>query len=110
MISQSYVAKQSYILWKVAEKIPVYDCYNHPVGKVKYVRFPSELAEEEGNRGEYSLAHLTKDNRRRLLREGFIQVDAGLACLDYYVLPGQIIDVSNKRIVLEVMKGELIHF
>ena len=109
MIDQLYGERDSNVLWQIREGIPVVDWDTQLVGDVKYVQFPSELAGEENQSGEY-LRHLPEDVRDLLLREGFIQVEGGLLWPDYYVRPGQILEVDDKGIMLNVMKAEIMRF
>lgn len=109
MIGQFYGERESNVLWQIREGIPVYDWDSQHVGDVNYVQFPGELAEEDNELGEY-LMHMPEDIRDLLLREGFVQVEGGLVWPDYYVRPGQILEVDDKGIRLNVMKAEIMRF
>lgn len=109
MINQYYGERESKILWQIREGIPVFDWDSQHIGDVKYVQLPGATAEGESETGEY-LMHLPEDIRDLLFREGFLQVEGGLLWPDYYVRPGQILEVDDKRIMLNVMKAEIMRF
>jgi hypothetical protein len=47
--------------------------------------------------------------RERLLRQGFLRIDStSLFAADRYVMPDQIVDVSEGRVTLRVTRDELI--
>lgn len=108
MFDQSYPMKESRVLWRIRQGVPVYDCNYRHIGTVKYIRASSELAEEEGNIAERSLTHIPTDIRRRLLREGFVQVEGGSP--DYYIAPKQVCEIQDKQIILNVMKTDIMRF
>ena len=107
----------------------VYDRTNAEIGTVEMVKFSDEdpttpevetagvnpIEEERDDNLVESIARvfrsdeLPEELRERLLREGFVLIDAdGLFEADRYVLPDQIASVSGDRLVLKASKAELL--
>lgn len=105
MIQQACsLQKESHILGQIREGMVVYDWDNRKVGTVKYVQFPNEKIPISG------LDHAPDVARNRLIREGYIQVQAGLFALDRYVLPEQVLEINDGHIILNYLKIELLQF
>ena len=113
----------------IHEGMKVYDRTNAEIGTVEMVKFSDEdpttpevetagvnpIEEERDDNLVESIARvfrsdeLPEELRERLLREGFVLIDAdGLFEADRYVLPDQIASVSGDRLVLKASKAELI--
>ncbi|MFC6489203.1 hypothetical protein [Nitratireductor sp. GCM10026969] len=117
------------ILNKVREGMRVFDAQGDEIGTVEWVKMSDEdptTPETEtatpgtsGARRAVDLTDLIADAFRtddvpetlqgRLLREGFVRVDAkGLFAADRYILPDQISSVSNERVTLNASRDELV--
>lgn len=118
------------VLEHINEGMKVFDATNHEIGKVEWVKLSdedpdtpeTEVADvsaieraDENHSLIADLARAFRDDempdvlRDRLLREGFIRMDAdGLFAADRYVLPDQIAAVSENGVMLKVSKDELI--
>ena len=113
----------------IHEGMKVYDRTNAEIGTVEMVKFSDEdpttpevetagvnpIEEERDDNLVESIARvfrsdeLPEELRERLLREGFVLIDAdGLFEADRYVLPDQIASVSGDRLVLKASKAELL--
>ena len=113
----------------IHEGMKVYDRTNAEIGRVEMVKFSDEdpttpevetagvnpIEEERDDNLVESIARvfrsdeLPEELRERLLREGFVLIDAdGLFEADRYVLPDQIASVSGDRLVLKASKAELL--
>lgn len=119
----------SSFLEQIREGMKVYDRSQAEIGRVEVVKFSDEdpetpepeivdvnpIEREKRQTLLDIIAALFRDDalpeelRERLLREGFVRVDAtGLLQPDRYVLPDQIASVSGDRVMLKVDKAELI--
>jgi hypothetical protein len=119
----------SSLLEQIREGMKVYDRSQAEIGRVEVVKFSDEdpdtpepeivdvnpIEREKRQTLLDIIAALFRDDalpeelRERLLREGFVRVDAtGLLQPDRYVLPDQIASVSGDRVMLKVDKAELI--
>jgi hypothetical protein len=108
VIQMTHPNKENQVLLRVREGMVIYDWDDKKVGTVKYVQFPGESAEETlFLPGMDKIPH---DIQSRLLREGFVMVEGGLLVPDRYILPNQILEVSDREIILNVLKTELIKF
>ena len=113
----------------IHEGMKVYDRTNAEIGTVEMVKFSDEdpttpevetagvnpIEEERDDNLVESIARvfrsdeLPEELRERLLREGFVLIDAdGLFEAGRYVLPDQIASVSGDRLVLKASKAELL--
>ena len=113
----------------IHEGMKVYDRTNAEIGTVEMVKFSDEdpttpevetagvnpIEEDRNDNLVESIARvfrsdeLPEELRERLLREGFVLIDAdGLFEADRYVLPDQIASVSGDRLVLKASKAELL--
>lgn len=116
-------------LERIHEGMKVFDVTNHEIGTVDWVKLSdedpatpeaeiaeaSEVEREEDHSLMADLARAFRDDelpdviRERMLREGFIRMDAqGLFARDRYVLPDQIAAVSENGVMLNVSKDELL--
>jgi hypothetical protein len=116
-------------LEQIHEGMKVFDAANHEIGRVDWVRLSdedpetpetevagvSEIERAEDHSLIGDLARAFRDDelpdviRDRMLREGFIRMDAeGLFARDRYVLPDQIAAVSADGVMLNVSKKDLI--
>jgi hypothetical protein len=109
----------------------VYDRTGDKIGTVEHVSLGavSEEADKRGGGpgtasspgesessliGDFARAIFPADEvpeplRQRLLRHGFMRIDStGLFAADRYVMPDQIADVSEDRVMLRVTRDELI--
>ncbi len=100
--------KQNQVLASIREGMVIYDWDDKKVGEVKYVQFPSESAEE--TLFLPGMDKIPPDMRNHLLREGFVMVEGGLFAPDRFIMPNQILEVSDREITLNVLKAELIRF
>jgi hypothetical protein len=119
----------SSLLEQIREGMKVYDRSQAEIGRVEVVKFSDEdpdtpepevvdvnpIERQKRQTLLDIIAALFRDDalpeelRERLLREGFVRVDAtGLLQPDRYVLPDQIASVSGDRVMLKVDKAELI--
>ncbi len=106
----------------------VFDRAHHQIGRVEDFRFsenedmpgiePAELDEADRDRPEtlmdaiaeaFGRDEIEEPLRSRLLREGYVLLDAdGLFARDRYILPEQIDSASGDELVLNVEKDELV--
>jgi hypothetical protein len=106
----------------------VYDNHHHEIGTIDDLKFPEnagepgvETADIDGadrNRREsiigaiadaFAPDELPETLRERLLREGYIRLDAdGLFAADRYILPSQIASAAGDEVTLNVEKDQLI--
>jgi len=110
MLNQPYSLMESQILWQPREGMRVYDVENEYVGRVRYVQFPTDMAEEAVALAERQLIHIPEELRGKLVRDGFVQVGGGLFSPDYYILPGQISTVTDDGIALNIAKDEIVRY
>jgi len=117
------------LLEQIREGMHVYDAGQNEVGTVDYVQFGDENPDQPGaetasvNPGQRDTHDSLFDNiinvfkpddlpeviRARLLRRGFIRVDApGLFNADRYISPDQILSVIGNKVMLKIRKEELI--
>jgi hypothetical protein len=118
-------------LQQVVEGMDVFDRHGDKIGKVERVFF-GEVSSEENEYGKGSTTAAGADMpgerswitdlaevfapddlpdtmQSRLLREGFIRLDAsGLFASDRYVMPEQIASVSNDGVRLSVRRDDLL--
>lgn len=116
-------------LERVESGMRVYDRTGEEIGKVESVKFTDEdpttpdaetvqVSENERDHRDSIIGNiadvfrpdeLPEALRNRLLREGFVRIDAdGLFAADRYVLPDQIQSVTHDGLRLNVSKDELI--
>jgi hypothetical protein len=115
-------------LAQVHEGMKVFDRQHHEIGKVERVqmsdddpRTPEVEAATPGNLRQrdsslidniadvFSPDRLPHDVQSRLMQQGFLRLDTkGLFAADRYILPDQIISVSNDEVMLNVSKDELL--
>lgn len=115
-------------LAQVHEGMKVYDRLNNEIGKVDRVQISDDnpATEEveaatpgtlhERDRGlidniaaVFSPDELPEEIRERLLQQGFVRIDsAGLFAADRYVLPDQILSVTDDAVTLNVSREELL--
>ena len=116
-------------LERVESGMRVYDRTGEEIGKVEWVKFTDEdpttpdaetvqVSENERDHRDSIIGNiadvfrpdeLPEALRNRLLREGFVRIDAdGLFAADRYVLPDQIQSVTHDGLRLNVSKDELI--
>src|SRR5512145_3214635 len=114
------------ILNSVQEGMTVYDSSGSKVGTVEHIQFGEDDSYGRGaahpapqNASDDALVNnlatifgadqLPDTVRVRLLQQGFIRVDAtGLFAADRYILPEQIAEVSDDRVILHVMRDDLL--
>ncbi|MBI5668552.1 MAG: hypothetical protein HZC41_11150 [Chloroflexi bacterium] len=115
------------VMAQIREGMTVYDRTGAAIGKVSFVRFGDENPHQPGpetvtgsrvdNYGSSlveEIAEVFNDDdlpetlRDRLLRHGFIRIDAGLLALDRFALPDQIAGVDGDGVRLRVTDDELI--
>jgi hypothetical protein len=119
------------LLEKIHDGMKVYDAAQKEVGKVDFVQLSDENPRNpvpetaevspavEGNKTDnlvqevanlFDPDDIPEELRSRLLREGFVRVDAaGLFKSDRYIFPNQIQSVSGDKVMLKVAKDELLH-
>jgi hypothetical protein len=115
-------------LAQVHEGMKVFDRQHHEIGKVERVQMsddnpatPEVEAATPGNLRErdnslidniadvFAPDELPEDVRARLMQQGFLKLDTrGLFAADRYILPDQIISVSDDEVMLNVSKDELL--
>jgi hypothetical protein len=115
-------------LAQVHEGMKVFDRQHHEIGKVERVQMsddnpatPEVEAATPGNLRErdnslidniadvFAPDELPEDVRARLMQQGFLKLDTrGLFAADRYILPEQIISVSDDEVMLNVSKDELL--
>jgi len=114
---------------QIRDGMTVYDRTGAAIGVVEFVRFGEEDptqpgpetitgSEVENTAGTWLVESIAEvfgadDNlpdtlRSRLIRHGFVRVDAGLLASDRFVLPDQIASVTNEGVRLHVTDDELI--
>lgn len=114
---------------EIHEGMKVCDRAQHEIGTVEWVKFGDEDPTSPGPetadvnpierswRGSlieniadvFRTDDLPEELQERLLREGFVRVDAkGLLAADRYVLPDQIQSVSGDRLILNVDRDDLV--
>jgi hypothetical protein len=120
----------NYLLSKIQNGMKVYDLAQHEIGTVEYVQFgdedplrpgvetasanPAQTQPNgswlvEGLTDLFSPDDLPETLKDRLLRYGFVRVDApGLFNADRYIFPNQIQSVDGNRVTLNVTRSELI--
>lgn len=116
------------VMLQIHEGMTVYDRTGAAIGTVEFVRFGDEDPQQPGpetitgsqvdnTSGSWlveSVAAVFSDEdlpdtlRDRLVRHGFVRVDAGLLASDRFVLPDQIATVSDDGVHLRVVDDELI--
>lgn len=117
------------ILEQIHNGMKVYDDSHDKVGTVNYVKYGDEDPTVPGAETATARAAVAEDRdtlvddiaavfrpddlpeelRERLLRNGFIRIDAaGLFKSDRYVMPDQIESVSEDNVQLKISKSELI--
>lgn len=116
------------VLEDVREGMKVVDSSGERIGTVEWVHFSDEDPEtpeaevatpgggEETERSmldvitnSFQVDSVPEELRQRLLRRGFVRIDAaGIFAADRYVLPEQIDSVGNDGITLNVDRDELI--
>lgn len=117
------------ILQEIREGMSVRDPSGAEIGSVEFVHFSDEDPSTPGPESvtvspalhdqrtswvdfiadAFRNDDLPESLRDRLLRRGFIRVDAdGLFAADRYVMPDQIASVSGDQVVLKVGKDELL--
>lgn len=113
----------------IRKGMEVYDFDENKIGTVEYVQFGDEDPTQPGAQTEtvspaqidsrdsiidniadaFRSDDLPEELRERLLRHGFIRVDAaGLFSADRYILPDQIQSVSGDQVIVNVDKEEAI--
>jgi hypothetical protein len=116
-------------LMKIRDGMKVIDSTGEEIGTVEWVHLSDEdpdtpqaetvTGDLTDDRNRQSFVHLIADAfstdnlpeelRERLMRNGFIRIDAtGLFAADRYVLPEQIQAVSGDRVTLNVPRDDLI--
>jgi hypothetical protein len=117
------------LIHKIHEGMVVYDQEQNEIGTVDYVQFGDEDPLQPGvetatvNPAQRDTRDSLLENiidvfrpddipevlRDRLLRYGFVRVDApGLFNADRYISPDQIQSVTENRVMLNVSKSELV--
>ncbi len=116
------------VMLQIREGMTVYDRSGAAIGTVEFVRFSDEDPHQPGTEtvtgspadtptGSWlveDIARVFSDDdlpetlRDRLVRHGFVRVDAGLLASDRFVLPDQIADVNEAGVYLQVTDNELI--
>lgn len=115
------------VLAQVHEGMTVYDRLHNEIGRVERVQMsdddpstPQVEAVTPGNQREdkglidhiadaFTTDRLPEEMRRRLLQQGFIRIDSsGLFEADRYVMPDQIMAVSDDAVTLKVSRDELV--
>jgi hypothetical protein len=118
------------VLASIRKGMKVYDPAQHHIGTVDFVKLSdedpdepeteiSDISQVELEGAQHSIIEdfadafrpedLPVEMRERLLREGFIRIDAaGLFAGERYALPEQIQSVAGDRVVLSTGKDELI--
>ncbi len=120
------------VLDQIHDGMKVYDADQKEVGKVDFVQLsdenprnpvpetagvsPTVRNDAEGDSLVRDIAQvfdpddIPKEMRSRLMREGFVRVDAaGLFKSDRYIFPNQIKSVNGDKVMLKVNKDDLIH-
>lgn len=115
------------VMAQIREGMTVHDRTGAAIGKVSAIRFGEEDPRQPGpetvtgsrtdNYGSSLVEEIaevfTGDGlpetlRDRLIRHGFIRIDAGLLALDRFVLPEQVAGVDEDGVRLRVTDDELI--
>ena len=115
------------LLRDIRDGMDVYDRDQHKIGTVEWVKFgdddPSTPEVEAVTSSEPPRRDSLIDNlaeafapdqipeplRQKLLQQGFVRLDtSGLFASDRYILPDQILSVSDNRVTLNVSKDELV--
>ena len=119
------------VLEQIHDGMKVYDAAQKEVGKVDFVQLSDENPRKPGpettgvspavrdKRGDtifeeiarvFAPDDLPDEVKNRLMRDGFVRVDAvGLLNADRYILPNQIRSVNGDKVMLKVNKDELVH-
>ncbi|MGV3650472.1 MAG: hypothetical protein ACO1OK_03545 [Devosia sp.] len=114
------------LLRDIREGMSVYDRDQHKIGTVERVKFgdddPSTPEVEATTSSEpprqdslieniaeaFAPDDIPEALRQKLLQQGFVRLDtSGLFASDRYILPDQILGVSDDKVTLKVSKDEL---
>jgi hypothetical protein len=85
----------------------VLDGDNHKIGKVKYVQFSNGIEDPTFEMPD-AFRRLPVEVQTRLLREGFVEIDAGLFSRDRFATPDQLAGLTDEGIRLRVPEDRLL--
>jgi len=91
----------------IREGMTVIDRENRKIGKVKYVQF-TDGVDEPAFEMPSEFRHLPREVQTRLMRDGFIQIDAGLFARDRFATPDQIAGMTDEGLRLTVVEDRLV--
>ena len=94
---------------EIEEGIEVYDLAGVKIGKVKHIQLPSHSHNPSLADFPYDLGNknIPSEMAYRLLRSGFICVNAGLLARDRLVTPTEIAVIFDGTVRLNVKKNDL---
>jgi hypothetical protein len=90
----------------IREGMTVIDRENHKIGRVKYIQF-SDGIDEPSFELPAAFRRLPQEVQTSMIREGFIQIDAGLFARDRFATPEQISGMTDEGLRLNVREDRL---
>lgn len=96
------------LLLGIREGMSVFDLKDNKVGTVKHIQFADDTTDEAALISDPLVLEAPEPVRSRLLRSGFIRIDAGLLRRDRYAIADQIDRVQDDRVQLYVTRDELV--
>jgi hypothetical protein len=98
------------ILWAIHPGLPVYDISDCVLGNVLRVYDQADTEHPLVGRAPIVryLDRFPLEIATRLRRDGYLVVDSGLLAGDYFILPYQIADVTDKGVFLHFRRDKLL--